>query len=157
MKNDHTKLMLCLVLKKFFDCKKQFFVNSTSPKNRPSKLFRCPPASCWAAIQGCLPAVQGCSAAVQGCLCPTRRVRAGTAGEQPQTAAKQPSTAAEQPCTAAEQLAGRQLNYWVGLIFGELKLRKKLFFTKYGMNLLRRCTLRPYIFASLTKGRQDFN
>ena len=45
-----------------------------------------------------------------------------TAAEQPYTAAEQPCTATEQPCTAAEQLAGRQLNNLLGLIFGEVKL-----------------------------------
>ena len=44
-----------------------------------------------------------------------------TAAEQPCMAAEQPCTAGEQPCTAAEQLAGRQLNNLLGLIFGEVK------------------------------------
>ena len=44
-----------------------------------------------------------------------------TAAEQLLTAAEQPWTAAEQPWTAAEQLAGRQLNNYRGIIFGEKK------------------------------------
>ena len=51
-----------------------------------------------------------------------------TAGKQPCTAAEQPCTAAKQPCTAAEQLAGRQLNNLLGLIFGEVKLPKNFWF-----------------------------
>ena len=51
-----------------------------------------------------------------------------TADEQPCTAAEQLCTAAEQPCTAAEQLAGRQLNNLLGLIFGDVILPKLFIF-----------------------------
>ena len=48
--------------------------------------------------------------------------------KQPRTAAEQPWTAVKQPWTAAKQLAGRQLNNLLGLIFGEVTLTKKQFF-----------------------------
>ena len=44
--------------------------------------------------------------------------------KQPWTAAEQPCTAGKQPCMAAQQLAGRQLNNLLGLIFGEVELTK---------------------------------